>query len=289
MHIYKNLQILISFIISIGRILKYKAYIGGLPYSGEVLEGTLYILGTGPALKIDLTRNLDIFLKSDVLVVNDFALDYCYNTIRPCYYVFADPGYWLDENLTSDENISIRKKLFDSIISNTSWDLTIYVPKSSLSFFNNIFKANKNISLKSYNSIDLGDFESSWGQYCLKRNFAAPCGNVVGTSIYLSVNMGYKTIKVYGVDHSWTENLRVDNDNKVCTISKHFYDNEDVDKLIPWLKVNNQMYKMHEILSDLSKTFYYYFIINNYAKAKNSTVYNSSSRSFIDAFIRSEN
>jgi len=284
--IIKKLQILLSFIISIGRILKYKAHIGGLPYSEEVLEGTLYILGTGPSLKIDLTRNLDIFLKSEVLVVNDFALDYYYIKIRPCYYVFADPGYWVVENLTTDKNISNRKKLFDSIISNTSWDLIIYVPKISLFFFNDVFKASKNISIKCYNSIDLGDFESCWGQYCLKHNFAAPCQNVVGTSIYLSVNMGYKSIKTYGVDHSWTEDLRVDNNNTVCTISKHFYDDDDVDELIPWLKVNNQVYKLHEILSDLSKTFYYYFIINKYAKSKNSTVYNCSSRSFIDAFVR---
>jgi hypothetical protein len=284
--ISKNLQMLLSFIISIARILKYKAHVGGLPYSAEVLEGTLYILGTGPSLKIDLTRNLSIFQKSEVLVVNDFALDFYYIKIRPRFYVFADPGYWLDENLTTENNISIRKELFNSIISNTTWDLKIYAPKFSISFFNDVFKANKNISIASYNSIDLADFESYWGQYCLKRNFAAPCQNVVGTSIYLSVNMGYKSIKIYGVDHSWTEDLRVDNHNRVCAISKHFYDNDYVSNFIPWLKVNNQMYKMHEILSDLSKTFYYYFIINKYARSKNSTVYNCSSRSFIDAFIR---
>ena len=285
-NIIKCFRFVFNFLITIGRILKHNTYTGGLKYSDKITRGTLNILATGPSLKKDFQENFNFFLKSDLLVVNDFVLDESFNQIKPSYYVFADPGYWLDKELTTEENLSIREKIFNLIIKNTSWRLDIYVPKVSGNFFKEIFKENSYISVKSYNSVDIGNVDNFWGHFCLKYNLVAPCVNVLGTSIYLGINMGFKTLNIYGADHSWSEDLRVDNNNRVCTISRHFYDEVNQNNLRPWLKVNNENYKMHEILSDLSKTFYYYFIINNYAKSKGVKVYNRTSCSHIDAFSR---
>ena len=285
-NIFKYFIFVFNFLISVGRILKYKTYKGGLKYSNKINSGTLNILATGPSLKKDLADNLEFIKKSDLLVVNDFAFDESFIQIKPSYYVFADPGYWLDKELTTKENISIREKIFNLIIKTTTWKLDIYVPKTSGNFFIELFRVNSCISVQTYNSIDIGNLEDIWVQFCLKYNLAAPCYNVVGTSIYLGINMGFKIINIYGADHSWTQDLTVDNHNRVCTISRHFYDEVNQTNLKSWQKVNNQNYKMHEILTDLAKTFHYYFIINNYAKSKGAKVYNYTFNSFIDAFSR---
>ena len=286
LRIINCIRIVFDILVSVGRIFRYQTFKGGLKYSNQSVNEILYVLATGPSLKVDLQENIELFSKSKSLVVNDFVLDESYSAIKPSYYVFADPGYWLDEDLTTSDNISIRDEVFTLIINKTFWRIDIYVPKVAISFFQLVFKENPHVLIKTYNNIDLGGMNNHWGRFCLKFNLLSPCVNVAATSIYLGINLGFKVINLYGTDHSWTKDLRVDDANRVCMVSKHFYDQGDSCNFVPWLKVNEENYKMHEILTDLSKTFYDYFVLNDYAKSKGVKVYNQTKDSFIDAFPR---
>lgn len=100
------------------------------------------------------------------------------------------------------------------------------------------------------------------------------------------INSGYKTIYLFGVDHSWTTQLCVNTLNQVCLRDLHYYDNKHVD-LKPWLKGSGEPYKMHEVLRDLAHMFDSYHELQNYANYINNTkIINKSKESFIDAFTK---
>ncbi len=267
------------------RIIRHRTFTKGFRFRKQSTLNHINILGTGPSLRNDITSNPKRFIGVDTIVVNDFALGDYYELIRPGYYIFADPGYWWDADSTTAANVKNREKLFEIICSKTLWDLTIFVPYNAQKFFHSIFADHKNIKICTFNSVKLEDFESKWANLCLRNNWAAPCANVLTVSIYLAINMGYPTIKIFGADHSWTQDIRVNSLNQVCTVSRHYYD-MDENNMEVWLKGNNQIYTMSEILFTLSRTFGYYEILNKYARQSGSKIYNCSSHSYIDAFDR---
>ena len=50
-------------------------------------------------------------------------------------------------------------------------------------------------------------------------------------SIFAMLNMGYSTIYLYGVDHTFLEGLKVNDKNELVHVYQHFYENEP--KIIP--------------------------------------------------------
>ena len=111
--------------------------------------------------------------------------------------------------------------------------------------------------------------------------------NVLVPSIFNGINMGYNEIIIYGADHSWTENIRINNANQVCLTDSHFYDQEEV-SLKPWRKATEgrEIYKMYEILWDLSNTFKSYHTLREYADTQGCHIVNKTGGSYIDAFDR---
>ena len=110
--------------------------------------------------------------------------------------------------------------------------------------------------------------------------------NVVIPSIFIGINEGYKQIDLYGVDHSWTKEIRVNNNNQVCLINSHFFDNK-TPELKPWHKgIGEPVYKMHEILRDLAWMFDGYYKLREYADNIGCRIINKTPDSFIDAFER---
>ena len=78
--------------------------------------------------------------------------------------------------------------------------------------------------------------------------------------------MGFKTLNIYGADHSWSEDLRVDNNNRVCKISRHFYDEVllpqisdlDEDDFLPLMEIFNEIVALRgpEICENINKEAY---------------------------------
>ena len=121
--------------------------------------------------------------------------------------------------------------------------------------------------------------------FLYKKGISAPGSqNVLITSIYAMINMGYSKIFLYGADHSWTSQMIVNQSNQVCLSDHHFYDILP-SALNPWLKADGSPYKMHEILDDLRRAFYSYHELNSYALYIGAvTIINMTKMSFIDAF-----
>lgn len=238
----------------------------------------LVILANGPSLnKLLDSSSLDIN-NADVRVVNDFCRSPIFFKIKPSSYVLADPFFFSDE-------LTERHELIFDALRHVDWNMELYLPIIVCQKMKERID-NNNISFCPYHSIPY----SGWKKvrnYLFRKGLTMPRPqNVVIPSIFIGINQGYKQIELYGVDHSWTKELRVNRNNQVCLINNHFYDTNEPD-LKPWYKGQNQpVYKMHEILRDLAWMFDGYHQLREYADSVGCEIVNHTPDSFIDAFER---
>lgn len=246
---------------------------------------TCSILGNGPSLIDQLVAGDFLYKQENLFVVNNFVLTDYYKQLKPKYYVFADPCYW---DVNSDQVEYLKSQSVLKKISNeTDWELTIIAPIAAETAFKDHFKTNSKIMFYFFKAKTLSPVFPKISHYLYSKNFICPeYQNVLVIASFLAINMGFKEINLFGAEHSWTELIRVNTKNQVCFTDKHFYDLEA--KLKPWINVNGNIYRMSEILIDLSKMFQGYYYIYDYAKYKGATVYNCTPNSYIDAFERKE-
>lgn len=234
----------------------------------------LTILANGPSL----TEALDSvdYSVGDFAVVNDFYKSPYYRIIKPQYLFLIDP-------LNFRNNYEISK-----FVETVDWSMKLFVPYKvwkTNSYLQNM--PNEVVEVIPINTITYSGFK------CLKNwifynGLAMPrAQNVLVATIFVGINMGYKDIKLYGVDHSWTESIRVSVNNEVCMMDSHFYETEEV-KLLPFHKSSGEQYKMHEILRDLAQTFDSYHQLREYADYNGCRIVNCTRCSYIDAFEREQ-
>ena len=96
-----------------------------------------------------------------------------------------------------------------------------------------------------------------------------------------------------GADHSWLQEIFVDDDNEVLLSQKHFYDKQAAkQKHYRDMSVAQPMYrggsaqsrKLHEVLEKFYYTFRSYWTLRKYAESKAIEVINITPNSYIDAF-----
>lgn len=248
-------------------------------------KGQLHIYGNGPSLKTILSSNDYAKSEEVAFVVNDFAVSEYYSLVKPKYYMLVDPAYW--DDVVNLEDKELRDKVYNNINQITDWPITLFVPSYVLSKNRmKCFIYNKCVHIRAFNYTNFYPTKSGFYKFILKNNFGVvPVGNILGQAIYAGINLGYDEILVYGAEHSWTEDLRVNENNEVCTIKKHFFESNEYE-LIPWKKSNGDLFKMYEILSSLRNHFYGYLFLEWYSKQMNVRIYNCTPGSFIDAFER---
>jgi len=190
------------------------------------------------------------------------------------YYLVADPYYfYTEEGINKIKDITLI----------TNWEMYLFVPyiKGENSFFKKMETDYVKICL--YNSSPFESFISIKHLFFDKMLAMPRVQNVLVAGIMMSIWLGYKTIELYGVEHSWLGLLSVDKDNNVLIQDKHFYDKEEVSKTI-FKGYDNIPWKLHEVLYAYGRIFESYWEINDYIKGKNINIINKSPNSFIDAF-----
>ena len=109
--------------------------------------------------------------------------------------------------------------------------------------------------------------------------------NVLIPSLILAIQSGYKEINVVGADHSWIEELTVNENNEAMVHQKHFYD-EDSSKSEAMYKLGRRPRLLHEILEKFVYAFRSYHFIRQFSEKKGAKIWNLTPKSFIDAFDR---
>lgn len=239
------------------------------------------ILGNGPCLKKDLIDNLEFILERDKICVNLFAFSTEYRLIKPNYYVLAAPEFWMKD--TIEFHVDQRTKLAEAITGKTTWKMKVIAPFSAQNseVYNKLI-TNKNIEFILYNSTPIEGL-SFFINRLFKMNMGIPRPhNVLIPSIYLAVNLGFKRIFIFGADHSWHEDIKVDESNKLTVNHQHFFESSEV--RMPMYKLDGKQYFMHDIFRKLFLSFKGYFILKSYAEYRKVLILNASSKSYIEAF-----
>ena len=250
--------------------------------SGNTKNERLIIMGNGPSLRETIANHSDILRNSNTLAVNFAANADTYHELKPNLYVLADPHFFRcgNEGKSSDPNVL---KLWDSIAS-TDWPMTLYVPCRA----NLPHKISEcgHITVKRYN-LTPGEGLCGPVHWLYRHGLAMPRPrNVLIASIMVALREGYRDIYIVGADHTWSRDLWVDDRNRVISVQKHFY--KDNDKEFERVAQEYAGYHLHDILNSLTIAFRSYHQIADYAGSMGAKITNCTPGSFIDAFPRAD-
>jgi hypothetical protein len=278
-------RLLSATLVSLLKIVHYSKLFPKIKTLRTVQKSDCYVLGTGPSLKDNLKYNIELLKTKDLFVVNDFVKSDYFEVLKPKYYVLIDPCYWssyVHRDFLEDGII-----VLNTINKKVNWPIFLIVPDEAYktSLFKNIFDNNKNVNLVNFNSTSVSGFK--WFSFLTFKNFLGmpPVNNVLGACIFSAINIQYSEINILGADHSWTQDLIVNEKNQVCYSNPHFYDEVNL-AYLPLKTVYGQYYTMHGILRDYALMFEGHHILRCYADFRKVKIFNLSKNSFIDAFER---
>lgn len=241
---------------------------------------TVKILANGPSLKDDLNNLVET---DSVSALNFFCLNEVFWSIKPNHYVLADPAFFRLE--TPADNVV---RLYEAI-GKIDWEIIFYVPLRFYSVFKDKVKSNTNVVIKTFYRFPFmsENTPKSIERFLYKHGWGAPSAqNVLIPSIFLMINEGYEKIYLYGTDHSWISQMAVNDENQVCLIDRHFYDNKEP-IMKPWLTETGKPFKMHDLMKIFYKVFLNYHKLHKYAMfLGNIRIINMTKDSFIDSFER---
>lgn len=262
------------------RKLRYQTQVGNylFPYNASHKGQIVRVLANGPSLndEIDDLINKKVDL-SNSAVVNYFATTDYFLEIKPKYYFLADPLFFTESKYTDKVY-----NLFTTLNESVTWDITLFVWKEGLDTIKKHIN-NKMIKIIGIGTITYDGFESKRNQY-YKKGLAVPSYvNVTIMCIYVLLNMGYSTICLFGVDHSFLSSICTDDDNDLCVVDHHFYGDE-YRKII---EVRNGVkWGVAEYVYNYYLTFLEHKRMNSYSQYLGAKIINCTRKSWIDAYTR---
>ncbi len=277
-------QKLLDACVSLGKVLLMSRF--SLPKFQKVKERAS-VLGNGPSLNHALEESGQFIKSTDVYCVNNFALSKVYTVVQPQNYVMLDPAYFL-YSPTNAARKDVEQNI-NAILENTSWQMRLFVPSGFRHSFivSEIIKHKPNIKVYYFNYTIVRGFE--WFRHWFfRKNLGMPqCQNILAACTYLTILQGYKEVYLWGADHSWHEEIRINENNELEMRQLHFYDNQNQIKHEKVIDVrNNSRPKLHAQFLSLHKAFFSYEILQKFALSMEVKILNASKKSYIDAFDR---
>lgn len=234
-------------------------------------------MGNGPSLSTNIRDNMDILNSSHTLAVNFAANAEEFTSLRPEYYVLADPHFFTHPS--NDTNV---ERLYRRLNEDVDWEMTLFIP-ARIKIMPGLL-TNPKIKIEKFNPVGVEGFK--WFEniaYSSGRGMPRP-RNVLIPAIMVGIQMGFKEIYLIGADHSWLKTLDVNENNEVISVQPHFYKDNDEEKDRITSVYKN--IKLHEILMSFYVAFNAYHKIAAYASRMGVKIYNSTPSSYIDAFTR---
>ena len=261
----------------------FRNYVGragtvGAPKSSAV------ILGNGPSLAEDLPRLIERgeHRTKDVMAVNYFALDDRFGVVRPAYYVLSDPMFFRD-SACRDRVAELYRVLNEKV----TWPMNLYVQYYNPEHFD--YRAalpNPNIRIVRFHTQVYRGFRSVEFWLFRRGLGSANFGTVVQVCEYIALLLGYKTLELYGVDHTLLDGLCVDDENRLCRADGHYYDDALATPKPIFQKVPHRPYTMSVYLAEVAELFRGHEVLRDYARSLGARIINRTRGSMIDSYER---
>ncbi|MBK7128950.1 MAG: hypothetical protein IPH66_06235 [Crocinitomicaceae bacterium] len=245
------------------------------------------ILGNGPSLAglIENSEFIKRIENMDAVAVNAFCEHPVFEKMQPKYYMLAAPDFWEDD--VKEMYITFRNNIFQNLAKKVNWEMYLFIPwpAKKKKFWQDILAENKNIHIIYFNIIP---FEGSNGfkNFCFNKRLGLPrLHNVIGPSVMNMIWLNYQKIYLVGVEHSWLQQIHVDENNIAYVGQPHFYDKDAKPERMNG--VGGVGYRaLHEIIHKFYLAFKGYFEVQQYAQSKGVKIINLTEGSYIDAFPR---
>ena len=115
---------------------------------------------------------------------------------------------------------------------------------------------------------------------------SANFGTVVQVCEYVALLLEYKTLELYGVDHTLLDGLCVDEENRLCRADGHYYDAVPATPKPIFQKVPHRPYTMSVYLAEVAELFRGHEVLRDYAASLGARIINRTRGSMIDAYER---
>ena len=185
--------------------------------------------------------------------------------------------------------VNMQSELEKSFKNDVDWNMIFYIPVKSKKhkYKAKIEALNSKITVQYYNDTALDSY-GTLDKVILSQKLGMPRPhNVLIPSLMIGIWSGYKTINLYGADHSWLPLIKVLDNNVAVLSHNHFYD-KDRQEHKPMTKKGVGQRNLHEMLQKFYLTFKGYHAIEKLARRKNIRIINCTKNSFIDAFERNQ-
>ena len=245
------------------------------------------VLGNGPSLRQSLDEGWDWLAETETFCVNNFASSPEYARLKPMNYALLDPAFFL----FSDQNNGRKdlEKTIRCLVNLTVWPLLLWVPQGARGSYlvRQVQGKQPHIRVVFFNYTVVRGY--AWFRhFVFGRGWGMPqCQNILAASLYLAITRRFQTVYLFGADHSWHEEIRVSDANELLMKQEHFYDKPGEATYVPvYDVVKHETSRMSAQFSSLSKAFYSYEILRDYAAARQVRVLNASAKTYVDAFKR---
>lgn len=245
------------------------------------------ILGNGPSLKSELPQLIAqrAWEEKDILAVNFFALSEEFALIKPKYYVISDPMFFRKAGY--GERV---QELYKALAEKVSWPMKLYVQYYNPEHFDyrSAIGHNPNIEIVPFHSIVFHGFRSV-EFWCYRRGLGSGnFGTVIQNGEFIALQLGYRRIELYGVDHTLLDGLMVDEKNRVCRRKSHYYDSEQSPAEPIYYNATNppRPYTMSEYLSETAELFRGHEVLRDFSEKCGAEIINRTAHSMIDAYKR---
>ena len=125
--------------------------------------------------------------------------------------------------------------------------------------------------------------------WCYRRGLGSGnFGTVVQNGEFVAMLLGYRTIELYGVDHTLLEGLVVDDKNRLCRTQSHYYDTEPAQPKPIYVNATTppRPYTMASYLAETAELFRGHEVLAEYAHTQGVRIINCTKGSMIDAYER---
>lgn len=262
----------------------FRNYVGLAGRTAGADADTLAILGNGPSLGRELPQLIDsgALAERDLLAVNYFALDARFETVRPAYYVLSDPMFFRD----SEQRDRVAE-LYRTLNARVTWPMHLYVQYYNPERFD--YRAvlpNPLIRIIPFHTQLYRGFPRLTFRLFRRGLGSANFGTVVQVGEYIALLLGYRTVELYGVDHTLLDGLTVDEENRLCRRDSHYYDTAPAAPQPIFQKVPHVPYTMSVYLGEVAELFRGHEVLRDYAAWLGARIVNRTRGSLIDAYER---
>jgi hypothetical protein len=250
-----------------------------------------YVLVNGPSLKNALDEydsglhNFD----ENSFMVNLSPLDPRFFIIKPKHFFLSDPIFYQDFEQKKEQ----VRKMYNLLEEKVNWDLYLYMDFFNEWEYNKLIDysriTNPNIHFVKLNRWHCSNLAPSLRHILYKRGWFMPeDGTVANVAIYVALIEGYKEIELYGADHSMFLELAVNDNNELCSLDSHFYEEgkPKMHVLKNCCTTEDKPFRVHEFLYIVYVMFNSHNLLRQFADYMGARVFNCTPGSMIDSYER---